>query len=127
MVKFRAALMVASLASVVALFSCGALAADAVHGQAVFKAHCALCHSVQPGKEMLGPSLFGIIGRPSCADPQFHYSHTNCAANLAWTEPTLDKYVAPPTSVFPGTRMPFRGLPDPVIRADLLAYLATLK
>lgn len=82
---------------------------------------------MQPGKEMLGPSLGGIVGRHSCADPHFHYSYANCAANLVWTEPTHDKYVASPTSVVPGTGMPFRGVPDQGMRADLLAYLATLK
>lgn len=104
-----------------------ALAADAVHGEQVFKARCALCHSVQPGREMLGPSLFGIVGRHSCADTHFHYSPAACAADLVWTEATLDKYITSPKSLVPGTQMAFPGLSDPAMRADILAYLATLK
>lgn len=104
-----------------------ASAADAVAGQAVFKTNCAICHSVAPGKTMVGPSLFGVVGRPSGSEPGFHYSAANRAANLVWDDATLDRYLTSPRTVVPGTIMPYPGLPDVAKRGDLIAYLATLK
>ena len=104
-----------------------ALAADASAGQGVFKANCAVCHSVAPGKTMVGPSLFGVVGRHSGSEPGFHYSAANRAADLVWDEATLERYITAPKIVVPGTIMPYPGLPDAAKRADLIAYLMTLK
>jgi cytochrome c len=57
-------------------------AADAVAGQAVFKSQCSICHSPLPDKNMVGPSLFGVIGRKSGSVPGFHYSAANKAADI---------------------------------------------
>ena len=40
-----------------------AQAQDAAAGAAVFKTQCSICHSVIEGKNMVGPSLFGVVGR----------------------------------------------------------------
>lgn len=116
-----------SIAAIACSASPAMSAGNATHGEAVFKSHCSLCHSVQPGKNLVGPSLFAVVGRHSCAERGFHYSEASCAANLTWTEGTLDKYLASPTGVVPGVRMAFSGLRDPTSRADLVAYLATLR
>ena len=42
-------------------------------------------------------------------------------------EATLDKYLQSPMTVVPGTTMTYGGLKDDAKRADLIAYLATLK
>lgn len=102
-------------------------AADPAAGQVVFKINCGVCHSPLPGKNLTGPSLFGIVGRHSGEVPNFHYSVANRESQLIWDEPTLDRYITAPRTVVPGTIMPFPGLPDAAKRADLLAYLATLK
>ncbi len=119
-------------AAAIAALSLGALvtqanAADPAAGKAVFSANCAICHSVQPGKNMVGPSLFGIIGRKTGSVPGFHYSAANQNANIVWDETSLDKYLQSPRSVIPGTIMTYAGLKDDTKRADLIAYLATLK
>ena len=101
-------------------------AADAVAGQAVFKTQCAVCHSPLPGKNIVGPTLFGIIGRKSGSVEGFHYSAANKAAGITWNADILDKYLESPRDVVPGTIMPYPGLKDDEKRADVIAYLETL-
>ncbi len=104
-----------------------AMAGDPAAGQRVFKSLCSICHSVQAGKNGMGPSLFGVVGRKTASEAGFHYSVGNQNANLTWDESTLDKYLASPKTVVPGTTMSFAGVKDDTKRSDLIAYLATLK
>jgi cytochrome c len=101
-------------------------AADADAGQAVFKSQCSICHSPLADKNMVGPSLFGLIGRKSGSVAGFHYSAANKAADIAWNADILDKYLTAPRDVVPGTIMTYAGLKDAAKRADLIAYLETL-
>ncbi len=104
-----------------------ALAADAEAGRAVFKSQCSTCHSPVQGKNAVGPSLFGIVGRTSGKVEGFHYSEANKAAGLTWDVATLDKYLTSPKTVVKGTIMSYAGVKDDAKRADLIAYLETLK
>ena len=104
-----------------------AQAGDAAAGQTVFRTQCAVCHSTTAGKNAVGPSLFGLVGRKTGTVPGFVYSVANETANLVWNEATLDKYLAAPKAIVPGTTMTYAGLKDTTKRADLIAYLATLK
>jgi cytochrome c len=104
-----------------------AWAADPAAGQAVFKSQCTTCHSPQAGKNVIGPSLFGVVGRKTASVQGFHYSVGNQNANLTWDDATLDKYLESPKTVVPGTTMTFAGVKDAGKRADLIAYLDTLK
>ena len=99
---------------------------DAVAGKSVFN-KCAICHSAAPGKTVIGPTLFGIVGRPSASIAGFSYSDAMKAANKTWDEATLSVYLTDPKALVPGTKMTFAGLPKPEDRANLIAYLATLK
>jgi cytochrome c len=101
-------------------------AQDAATGERVFKSQCSICHSVQPGRNIIGPSLYSVVGRHSGTIPGFHYSAANRASGLVWDPGTLDRYLAAPRQVVPGTLMTYPGLKDPHQRADLIAYLATL-
>ncbi len=101
-------------------------AADPVAGEAVYKTQCGLCHAVIPNKNLLGPSMFGIVGRGSGSVEGFRYSPANKDINLVWTAETLDKFVTAPKEVIPGTTMLYSGLKDPAKRAELIAYLETL-
>jgi cytochrome c len=102
-------------------------AADPAAGKSVFSSQCSICHSPVSGKNMVGPSLFGIVGRKTASVSGFHYSPANLATNLTWDEATLDKYLQSPRTIVPGTIMTYGGLKDDTKRADLIAYLATLK
>jgi len=99
---------------------------DAAAGKTVF-AKCAICHSPQPGKTVMGPSLFGIVGRHSAGMEKYPYSDAMKKADKIWDEATLDTYLSDPKAMVPGTKMTFAGLPKPEDRANLIAYLATLK
>ena len=104
-----------------------AQAGDAAAGQAVFKTQCGVCHAVVQGKNMIGPSLFGLIGRTSGGIEGFRYSAANKAASIVWSAETLNKYLAAPKAIVPGTTMTYAGLKDETKRADLIAYLTTVK
>ena len=96
---------------------------DAVAGRQVFK-KCQACHSLDPGKTILGPSLAGIVGRKSAAEPDFNYSPAMKQAALTWDATTLDGYLMDPQKIVPGNRMPFPGLKTDRDRKDVIAFLA---
>ena len=108
-------------------FGSAAMAADAGAGKTVFQGSCSICHSAQPGQDKIGPTLFGLVGRKTGAEPGYNYSPANQAANLTWDVATLDKYLQGPRAMIPGTKMTFAGVKDDEKRANLIAYLATLK
>jgi cytochrome c len=103
-----------------------ARAQSADNGKTVFRQVCSICHTVVAGKNMVGPSLFGVVGRKSGSLPDFHYSDAMKNANLTWDAATLDRYLANPRGVVPGTLMAYAGLKDDQKRKDLIAYLATV-
>jgi cytochrome c len=101
-------------------------AGDADAGKKIFS-KCAVCHTAVAGKNGLGPSLFGVVGRPSASVPGYNYSDAMKAANKTWDEAALNAYLADPKAAIPGNKMAFAGLPNPDDRANVIAYLATLK
>lgn len=86
---------------------------------------CSVCHSVDHSNGV-GPYLNGIVGRAAGSVDGFHYSRAMKAAGT-WSTARLDAFVAEPQHAVPGTVMPYAGMPDAKARADLIAYLATLK
>ena len=88
---------------------------------------CAACHTFVAGKNWLAPSLFGGVGRKSASVEGYTYSEAMKNANKTWDEATLDVYLTDPKGTVPGTKMMFPGLPNPEDRANVIAYLATLK
>lgn len=119
------ALLLAALAGLAS----GAMAAgNPAAGRDVFAEHCAECHSAKDGKHKKGPSLFATLGRPAASVPAFaNYSAALKASGKTWTPEALDTYVANPKAAVPGGTMKYDGLPDAQARADLIAYLSTLK
>ncbi|WP_244551379.1 cytochrome c family protein [Bradyrhizobium sp. Rc2d] len=100
-------------------------AQDAEHGKTIFNA-CATCHATDQA-DRVGPGLQGIIGRKAGAVPGFRYSNAMKKSDIVWDAKILDAYLESPQKVVPGNRMPYAGLKNPTDRADLVAYLATLK
>lgn len=102
-------------------------AGDPVKGGAVFD-RCAICHSYRKdGGNKLGPNLFGVVGRKAGTYAGFSYSPAMKGSGITWTTERLNAYLASPQQVVPGNRMPFAGISNAGQRADLVAYLATLK
>jgi cytochrome c len=104
----------------------GALAADPAAGQKVFQVQCGICHPVVAGQNRIGPTVFGVVGRPSGSVPGFHYTADHKKLDITWDAATLDKYLANPHAMVPDTSMAYPGLKDDAKRADLVAYLETL-
>ncbi len=95
---------------------------DVEEGRRIFR-KCQACHSLQAGRQLVGPSLASIIGRKSATEPGFTYSPAMKQANLTWNADTLGAYLTDPQKMVPGNRMPFPGLKSDHDRADVVAFL----
>jgi cytochrome c len=122
----RVAAMV--LASSIGLCATSALAnGDPVNGAKLAKP-CAICHTtVKDGASLIGPNLFGIVGRKAGSLAGYSYSPAMKASGLTWDEATLTKYLMAPSTVVPGTKMTYNGFQKQDDAASVAAYLATLK
>src|ERR1700712_3720265 len=120
------ALAAAAMLITISLSSQARADGDPVAGKAVFN-KCAICHTVDPKKKGLGPTLFGVVGRHSATVEGFNYSEPMKAADKTWDEATLEVYLTDPQGMVHGSKMVFPGLPKPEDRANVIAYLATLK
>jgi len=99
--------------------------ADVAEGQSAFRV-CASCHSVAPGDNGTGPSLYGVVGRAPGAEPGFGYSNGFDAVNTGWTPEELNHFIADPRGYAPDTDMGYNGMRSASDRADLIAYLGSL-
>jgi cytochrome c len=107
-------------------FATNCLAADLAVGQQIFQMHCGICHAATEGKNGIGPTLFGAVGRRAGSVPDFNYTTDHKKLGITWDAATLDKYLTNPRAMVPDTTMVYPGLKDNDKRADLVAYLATL-
>ena len=96
---------------------------DPAVGRQVYR-KCLACHSLEPGKNTLGPSLAGIVGKKAGEVPNFNYSPALKNSNVVWDAKTLDQYLTDPQQLIPGNKMPFPGLKSQSERNDVIAYLA---
>jgi cytochrome c len=105
-----------------------AAAGDPVQGHTVFASRCAMCHSAaKGGPTILGPTLWGVVGRPAGSVKGFAYSTAMKTAGFSWSNDRLHAYLPRPAAMVPGTKMTFLGLKSPEQVDDLVAYLNTLK
>lgn len=90
---------------------------------------CRACHTMDKnGQDQTGPNLFGIVGAKHAREKDFPYSVAlKKMSDRVWTVDALDAWLAQPGSYAPGTAMNFGGLSDPQDRADVIAFLRTLK
>jgi len=95
-------------------------ASDKLPGEQVY-ARCAACHAL--AYDRVGPRHCGLLGRRAGSVPSFAYSPAMKNSGLIWDEKTLDRFLAQPMKVVPGTAMTYDGIPDPKERSDLIAYL----
>lgn len=99
---------------------------DAAKGEATFAA-CKVCHAVEAGVNKIGPSLSGIVGRSAGTVAGYTYSAANKNSGITLSPEKLFQYLENPQRIVPGTKMTYPGLPDEQKRADVIAYLGTLK
>jgi cytochrome c len=117
----------ASVAAAFLMSIAGPALADgnADEGSKVF-IQCKACHSLEAGKNAIGPSLHALFGRTAGTAAGYSYSDAMKkagAGGVVWNEDTLSKYLVDPKAFVPGDKMPFLGVKDPAKLADLIAYL----
>jgi cytochrome c len=97
--------------------------ADAGRGQKSAN-KCAACHTFDKGgRNLVGPHLYGIIGREKASVQGFNYSAAFRKLKGAWTPEEIYEYIKNPKAMVPGTNMTFAGIPRASERADLIAFL----
>jgi cytochrome c len=104
-------------------------AGDAAAGKSLFDRTCANCHSIEVGTNKVGPTLFDIVDRPVASVQGYDYSpkmRQQRKLHKVWSEKALDGYLLHPRQTLHGVKMYF-AVPDAKDRADVIAYLVTLK
>src|SRR5690349_4234727 len=99
---------------------------DVGAGQEIYQTQCSPCHSNQAGVNGIGPSLAGVAGRKAGSLPGFHFTPALQGSGLTWTADNFIQFLGDPSKLVPGTAMTVT-VPDATGRANLFAYLATLK
>ena len=88
---------------------------------------CRACHSLDPAERNLpGPNLSGVVGRPIGGDAAFDYSPVLRKARdqgLRWDATRLEAFLADPAAMFPGLWMSMRGIEDAAERQALVRLL----
>ena len=97
---------------------------DAQRGLALYQERCTACHAVDSNK--IGPAHRGVVGRRIGSLPGYKYSDELARSRLRWTPQTLNAWLEDPEELVAGQRMGFQ-VESLQERADLIAYLATLK
>jgi cytochrome c len=96
---------------------------DVTHGEKVFK-KCSACHIVaKGGKNLIGPALYGVVGRASAAIPGYAYSSALKAHEKNWSFEELNAFLLKPRSYIKGTKMAYAGLRKDKDRASVILYL----
>lgn len=99
-------------------------AAEPDFGATTFARACAACHSLQPNRNMTGPSLAGVWGRKAGTLQSFdRYSLALKSVNVTWDASSLDQWIKDPSRFIPRNRMTFPGIADSQARRELIDYL----
>ena len=96
---------------------------DTGHGEKVFK-KCSACHIIaKGGKNLIGPALYGVVGRPSASIDGYSYSKALRAHGKNWSFEELNAFLLKPKSYIKGTKMAYAGLRKDKDRASVILYL----
>lgn len=105
-------------------------AADAEAGR-IAAEECRGCHAMEAGAPPPGrfpaPSLAGIVGREKAVQADFPYTAALSGLDGSWTQEEIDRFIADPTGVAPGTAMGHAGIQDRAKRIAIIAHLISLQ
>jgi len=100
--------------------------ADVGRGENAAK-KCAACHTFNKGgRPLVGPNLWGVVGRPKASEAGFNYSAAIKSKGGNWTIDDINQFITNPKAFVPGTNMTFAGVPRATERADIIIYLNNL-
>ncbi len=103
------------------------LTASLEKGEKISK-KCVSCHSFdQGGPNKIGPAMWGVVGRDIGSVAGFGYSSALSSMEGNWTAEALNGFLENPKAYAEGTAMAFAGLRKAQDRADIIAYLQSLK
>lgn len=104
-----------------------AVKGDAAKGAKLF-VQCRACHTVNVGgRDGVGPNLAGVMGKNAAARTTYKYSAALKNSKIRWDKGSMDAFLKRPSTAVPGTKMAFGGMPNAQARADMVAYLETLR
>lgn len=114
-------------AVVIAMATVPAFAAgDAANGAGIYAKKCNACHSTQAGKHKMGPSLAGIVGKKGGTTGFKRYKGLR-GSEIVWNAANLDKFLANPRKFLGRKTTMNKRLKGASQRADVIAYMKTLK
>ena len=102
--------------------------ADPKKGEQLAKV-CQTCHTFKKGEpNKIGPNLWDVTEEQIASVPGYQFSAAlEKDKNEKWDPEKLNQWLANPQSFAKGTKMTFAGFPKAQDRADVIAYLNTLK
>ena len=100
---------------------------DPVAGKRVFN-RCTACHDATTGRDKIGPTLVGVIGRQAGTLESYLAKYSASmkeagAAGLVWDDANLAAYLRDTDAVIPKGKMAFPGLKKDDDIANVIAYL----
>lgn len=84
-------LLALGIAAAVAITSGSAMAKS--KSEKLFKKKCGTCHSMEPGKHKLGPSLAGVIGRAAGTAEGFKKYKAMKGASFTWDNENMAAWI----------------------------------
>jgi len=103
-----------------------------IRGQKLFKKHCAQCHTIRkdsrnPHGVLIGPSLYGVMGRTAAQNQRTGWMKQSTAleeSNILWTDRNMMAFLKNPRAFAGGViNMNFKGLDSWKDRIDVIHYL----
>lgn len=100
---------------------------DADNGAIIYQDACGQCHQLNAGLNKKGPQLMNIYGAPAAELEDYTYSDGLKTSGWVWDAQTLDPYIADAEKAMLDSKMLSNPMPDAQERADVIAYLSTLR
>lgn len=100
---------------------------DADNGAIIYQDACGQCHQLNAGLNKKGPQLMNIYGAKAAELDDYTYSEGLKTSGWIWDAETLDPYIADAPKTMPDSKMLSDPMPDAQERADVIAYLSTLR